>query len=154
MYSDGQAYSQLPMVHKVHIGLLPKGSSLKLMKTTPARSSCWKLADGRTGQPDRRGRNPTGGRRDRVIPLLQKLIVFAEFGSGATDRRPTVHRSRQRQSSCGWLAPRRSRIVGPAMPLPKDTVGSLTNVSLGEGLIRRYHQHSSFPSLMGHVETR
>jgi hypothetical protein len=40
------------------------------------------------------------------------------------------------------------------MPLPKDAMGCLTNVSLGEGLNRRYHQHSSFPSLMAHVETR
>jgi hypothetical protein len=45
-------------------------------------------------------------------------------------------------------------MVGPAMPLPKDTVGCLTKVSLGEGFNRRYHQHSSFPSLMAHVETQ
>jgi hypothetical protein len=51
-------------------------------------------------------------------------------------------------------AHRRPRIVGPAMPLPKDTVGCLTNVNLGEGCNRRYHQHSSFPSLVAHVETR
>ena len=38
--------------------------------------------------------------------------------------------------------------------LPKDTVGCLTNVSLGEFFHWRYHQHSCFPSLMAHVETR
>jgi hypothetical protein len=31
------------------------------------------------------------------------------------------------------------------MPLPKDTVGCLTNVSLGQVFHRRYHQHSCFP---------
>jgi hypothetical protein len=54
----------------------------------------------------------------------------------------------------GGLLPGGRAPLGQPLPLPKDVVGCLTNVSLGEGFNRRYHQHSSSPSLMAHVETR
>ena len=53
----------------------------------------------------------------------------------------------------GGLLPGALTSLGQPMPLPKDTVGCLTNVSLGVVFHRRYHQHSCFPSLIAHVET-
>jgi hypothetical protein len=93
-------------------------------------------------------------------PWTARLSVYRPERNDMRDLLGAIHpqefwRCRVALSSVGKTGRRFVRQCSrPAMPLPKDTVGCLTNVSLGEVFHRRYHQHSSFPSLMAHAETR